>query len=173
MEIPNGADEVAARIGGVGVYATPAALVALMRTRAERGMRTLLTFAGTLLATPLGFLIPPHAEPAFVVFVLGLYFTRRAWVAEWEVVRMEGTCPRCDASISLKQGTVLYIPHSIRCGSCRSELWLEIGPAAEVDETLRRAAIEKATALPPPAELGGRPPATWSPAASDWRDRRR
>jgi hypothetical protein len=31
----------------------------------------------------------------------------------------------------------------------------------------------QAAAPPPAAELGGRPPQTWSPAASDWRDRKR
>jgi hypothetical protein len=173
MRIPEGAEQVPARIGGLGVYATAADLVAFMRTRPERAMRTLLTFAGTLAATPLGFLIPPHAEPAFVVFMIGLYFTRRAWVAEWEVVSMSGACPRCDAPIMLKQGTVLYIPHSLRCGACRSELWLDIGAAPEVAEDLRRAAIAKVMQSAESAELGGRPPQTWSPAASDWRDRRR
>jgi hypothetical protein len=173
MRIPEGADQVPARIGGLGVYATAADLVAFLRTRSERAMRTLLTFAATLLATPVGFLIPPHAEPAFVVFMIGLYFTRRAWGAEWEVVSMSGTCARCGVAITLKKGTVLYIPHSLRCGTCRSELWLDIGAAPDVAEDLRQAAIAKVMQVSQPAELGGRPPTTWSPAASDWRDRRR
>jgi hypothetical protein len=171
MAIPEGAEQVPARVGGIGVYATPAALVAYMRTRSERAMRTLLTFAGTVIATPLGFLIPPHAEPAFVVFMLGLYFTRRAWVAEWEVVSMSGTCPRCEAALVLRRGTVLYIPHTLRCAACRSELWLDIGAAPEVDEAMRQAAIAKAAEPVQPGALGGRPPLTWSPGASDWRDR--
>lgn len=173
MDIPEGAEQVQSRMGGVGVYATPADLVAFMRTRSERFMRTLLTFAATLIATPLGFLIPPHAEPAFLVFVLGLYFTRRAWVAQWEVVHMRGTCPRCSASLELKQGTVLFLPHSMRCGACRGEVWLELGAAAQVDESLRQEAIAKLSLPAQKTELGGRPLSTWSPAASDWRDRKR
>lgn len=168
-----GAERVVSRIGGVGVYATPADMTAFLRTRSERVMRTLLTFAGTCLAAPLGFLIPPHLEPAVVVFVLGLYFTRRAWVAEWEVVHMSGTCSRCEAPLSLKRGTVLYLPHSIRCGSCHAELWLEVGAAPVVEEALRRGAIAKMTEKHVAGELDGRPPQTWSPAASNWRDRRR
>jgi hypothetical protein len=107
------------------------------------------------------------------VFLLGLYFTRRAWVAEWEVVHLRGTCPRCEIALELKRGTVLYIPHTITCAQCRAELWLEIGDAPVVEESLRRSAIVQAAAPPPAAELGGRPPQTWSPAASDWRDRKR
>ena len=171
--VPPGAEPVPARIGSVGVYATPADLIAFLRTRSERVMRTILTFAGACLATPLAFLIPPHMEPAVLVFLLGLYFTRRAWVAEWEVVHMTGTCSRCETPLSLKRGTVLYLPHSIRCAACHSELWLEVGEAPVVEEALRRDAIAKATEKHVPAELGGRPPQTWSPASSDWRDRRR
>ena len=173
MSIPDGAEQVPARIGSTGVYATAADLVVFHRTRSERVMRTILTFAGVGVATPLGFLIPPHLEPAAVVFLLGLYFTRRAWVAEWEVVHLQGTCPRCESALELKRGTVLYIPHTITCAQCRAELWLEIGPAPVVEESLRRSAIVQAAAPPPAAELGGRPPQTWSPAASDWRDRKR
>ena len=174
MTIPDGAEQVPARVGSTGVYATPADLVAFHRTRSERAMRTLLTTAAVCIATPLGFLIPPHLEPAAVVFLLGLYFIRRAWVAEWDVERMSGVCPRCESALELRRGTVLYIPHTMHCANCRAELWLETGVAPEVDESLRRAAIDGATAKPlPSGELGGRPPQTWSPAASDWRDRRR
>lgn len=171
MTAVEGAEQVPARIGSTGVYATPADLVAWHRTRSERAMRTILTFAGVCLATPLGFLIPPHLEPAALVFVIGLYFVRRAWVAEWEVVHMHGVCARCDAAIELKRGTVLYIPHTITCARCRAELWLDLGDAPVVEETLRRAAIDRLTQPPAAGELGGRPPQTWSPAASDWRDR--
>lgn len=169
--IPDGADQLVARIGGTGVYATPAELVAFHRTHTERLLRTVLTFAAVLIATPLGFLIPPHFEPAAVIFLLGLYFTRRAWVAEWDVVRMLGTCPRCDASIELKRGTVLYLPHSITCRSCRSEVWLEVGEAPHVDEERRKAAMSGTSGEAQQSELGGKPPGTWSPAASNWRDR--
>lgn len=171
--IPAGAERVPARLGATGVYATPADLVAYRRTHSERATRMFLTFVGVCLATPLGFLIPPHLEPAGLVFVIGLYFTRRAWIAEWETVSMSGVCPRCDAPLQLKPGTVLYIPHTIHCTSCRSELWLDAGEAPEVEETLRREAIAKAVARPAASELGGRPPQTWSTAASNWRDRER
>lgn len=171
--VPTGAEQVAARIGSTGMYATPTEMVAYRRTLSDRAMRTLLTFAGACLAAPFGFLIPPHLEPAALIFLLGLYFTRRAWVAEWEVVRMSGTCARCEASIELTRGTVLYIPHTITCAHCRAELWLEVGEAPVVTEVLRRSAIDSAAAKPVISELSGRPPRTWSPAASEWRDRRR
>jgi hypothetical protein len=171
-DLPAWADRLPARIGSVGVYATSADLSAQRRTRAERASRTLLTFAATLLATPLGFLIPPHLEPALVVFLIGLYFTRRAWVGEWEVLNMAGTCPRCDAAIVIRAGTVLYLPHSLTCARCRAECWLELGAAAPVADDTRHAAMTKAREQPVRG-LGGKPPVTWSPAASDWRDRRR
>lgn len=170
MQATTGAERVAARIGGNGVYATPATLDAFRRTRAERVMRTLLTFVGACMAAPVAFLIPPHAEPSALAFLVGLYFTRRAWVAEWEVVHMRGMCARCDAPIELRRGTVLYLPHTITCATCRAELWLEVGTAPVVDEMLRRAAMEQASVHTRAGELGGRPPQTWSPAASNWGD---
>jgi hypothetical protein len=87
---------------------------------------------------------------------------------------MRGSCPRCEQPLTLKRGTMLYLPHTLHCGACRGELWLELEPAPEVDAALREAArrkvVEEGSAT---GELGGRPPLTWSPAASDWRDRKR
>src|SRR5688572_28085619 len=166
------AERVPARVGAVGVYAVPADLVGYARTRSERGMRTFLTFVGTCVSAPLAFLIPPHAEPAFVAFAIGLYFVRRAWVGEWVAESMSSACPRCAAPLSLKHNTQLYLPHSITCPQCRAECWLELGEAPVVEESVRLAAVE-AMKERPSAELGGKPPITWSPAASDWRDYRK
>lgn len=174
MERPDGAIEVTARIGGLGVYATPARLIAWRRHRPERLIRTGLTFGATLIGAPLGFLIPPHFEPAVAVFLFGLYFTRRAWVGEWQAAALDATCARCDAPLSVRRGTVLFLPHSFTCSACRAELWLELGEAPAVAEADRCAAQQRARAASAPSEgLGGRPPLTWSPAASDWRDRPR
>jgi hypothetical protein len=168
------ARDVAARVGGLGVYATGAELRAARRTRAERLTRTALTLAGCWLLAPLAFLIPPHFESSVVAFVLSLYLGRRAWVGEWQVESMRGACPRCDAELTLKRGTVLFLPHTLHCGSCRGELWLELDAAPVIEPALREEARAKIMESPPPPhELGGRPPLTWSPAASDWRDRRR
>lgn len=169
QDIPAGADTLTARVGSLGVHATAAELVALYRTTSERFMRTLLTIAGTVLLMPFAFLIPPHMEPPGVVLIAGLYLAWRAWAGEWEVVRMSGTCPRCVAPLTLKKDTLLYLPHSIRCPSCRRECWLELGEAPQVEEELRRQARAQQEEKPR-AVLGGRPPLTWSPASSDWRD---
>jgi hypothetical protein len=166
------AERVPARVGAVGVYAVAADLIAHARTRSERSMRTFLTFVATSASAPLAFLIPPHAEPAFVAFAIGLYFVRKAWVGEWVAERMNSTCPRCNAPLTLKHNTVLYLPHSITCATCRAECWLELGEAPVIDDSIRQAAIE-AMQERPAAELSGKPPVTWSPAASDWRDYRR
>jgi len=171
-QVPAGADELTARVGSLGVYATPAELVALYRTTSERVMRTLLTVIGTLLLMPVAFIIPPHMEPPGVVLIAGLYMAWRQWAGEWEVVRMSGTCPRCNAPISLKKDTLLYLPHTINCASCRAECWLELGAAPDVSEELRVQAQAREQEVPK-GDLGGRPPLTWSPAASDWRDRKR
>jgi hypothetical protein len=168
-DAPDGTVTVAARVGGLAVYATPARLTAWRRLPAERAIRTGLTFGGVLLATPLGFLVPPHLEPAAMVFLVGLYFTRRAWVGEWQAAALDATCPHCDAALRVRRATMLYLPHSLTCAACRSELWLEVGAAPVVSEEQRRAARTR----PPDGAsgaLGGRPPTTWSPASSDWRD---
>lgn len=167
-----GATRVPARIGGLGVYATPAVLVAYQRTRAERTMRAGYTLLATLVVSPLFFVIPPHFEWSAAAFVVGLWFVRRAWLGEWVVERVEGTCARCTAPVAVKPGTVLVLPHTIRCDACGAEGWLETGVAPDVEPALREEARARVQAKPS-AELGGRPPQTWSPAASDWRDRRR
>jgi hypothetical protein len=168
------AREVPARIGGLGVYATPVQLRAHQRTRGERLTLTVVTLLGCWTIAPLAFLIPPHFESTVVAFALSLYFGRRAWVGEWQIDTMAGTCPRCGAAITLKHGSMLYLPHTLHCGGCRGELWLELEPAPVVDAALRESARLKVLEESRPAqELGGRPPLTWSPAASDWRDRRR
>jgi hypothetical protein len=162
-----GAQQVAARIGGLGVYATPVDLRALQRTRGERAALTGMTLVGSWLVAPFALLIPPHFESGVVAFLLGLYFARRAWVGEWRVDRMAGSCPRCDAVMTLKSGTMLYLPHTLHCGSCRTELWLELEPAPDVPLELRLEARER-LAADRRQELSARPPKTWSPASSDW-----
>jgi hypothetical protein len=164
------ARQVPARTGGLGVYATPADVLALRRTRGERAVLTGMTLAGSWLLAPLAFLIPPYFESGAIAIVLGLYFARRAWVGEWRALRMEGVCPRCDHALSLKPGTMLYLPHTLHCRGCRAELWLELEPAPEVAPEIRLEARRRLEPKPR-EELAARPPATWSPAASNWRDR--
>lgn len=170
-DVSRWAEPLVARIGSVGVYATPADLVAQRRTRAERFARTVLTLLLSWISAPLAFLIPPHVEPVFVVLLIGVYFARRAWVGEWELARLSATCPRCGTPLTLKPGSVLYLPHSLTCGTCKAECWLELGEAPVVDEAIRQDA-QRRTEERQSGGLGGRPPLTWSPAASDWRDRR-
>ncbi|CAN5871005.1 hypothetical protein BH23GEM9_BH23GEM9_28640 [soil metagenome] len=166
-----GVREVAARIGALGVYATAAELRATQRTRSERLTLTLLTLVGSWILAPLAFLIPPHLESGAIAFLAGIYFARRAWVGEWQVASMSGACPRCDGALTIKSGTMLYLPHTLHCPGCSVELWLELGSAPEIDDVMRQSAREQLGERPG-HELGGRPPLTWSPAASDWRDRR-
>lgn len=161
---------VPARIGSLGVYATAAELSATQRTRSERLLQTVLTVIACWTVAPLAAFIPPHFESVIVALLLGVYFGRRAWVGEWQVAAMAGSCPRCDAAIALKPGTMLYLPHTITCTACRGELWLELEAAPEVEPSVRDAAREQA-AQPPPGPVEGRPLRTWSPAGSDWRDR--
>jgi hypothetical protein len=158
---------VDARLGALGVYATAVELRAIQRTRGERAALTALTLAGGLLLAPLAFLIPPHLESGAIAFLLALYFARRAWVGEWHTVSMAGPCPRCDATVRLKPGTVLYLPHTLHCDGCRAELWLEIEAAPDVPTDLRQQARQDAE-LKRRQELSARPPKTWSPASSDW-----
>jgi hypothetical protein len=159
--------QVAARIGGLGVYATPARLRAWQRTRSERVTLTAMTLVGSWLLAPLAFLIPPHLESGVIAILLGLYFSRRAWVGEWRVDEMAGSCPACDAAIEVKSGTMLYLPHTLYCGGCRAELWLELEPAPEVPAEMRAAARQRLGEVRR-QELSARPPKTWSPASSDW-----
>jgi hypothetical protein len=165
------AEVVTARVGAVGLHATDAQLRAWRNSRSERLVSSVLTLACWWAAAPLALLIPPHLEPAAVVAGLGLYFGRRAWRREWVVSTMRGNCPRCDAEISVRRGTVLHLPHTLHCGGCRTELWLELEAAPEVPPEVRAAAKRQEREIrPAPAR---RPLGTWSPAASDWRDRPR
>jgi hypothetical protein len=160
---------VVARVGAVGVYATAAVLDVHRRTRAERLTRAGLTLAGSWLVAPLAFLIPPYLESGLIALVVGAWLARRAWRGEWVAEQMSGTCPRCTAALTLRSETVLYLPHTIHCPACAAECWIELEPAPDIDTTTRQAAIDQL--LPRPrGELGGRPPLTWSPAASNWRD---
>jgi hypothetical protein len=161
--------QVAARIGGLNVYATAAELRAWRRTRAERLTLTVITVTACWTVAPLAFLIPPHFESTIAALLLGLYFGRRAWVGEWQVSEMRGSCPGYEQEITLKRGTMLYLPHTLHCAGCRVELWLELEPAPEVSPEMRNAARQKAEQRRVP--LAGRPLTTWSPAGSDWRDR--
>jgi hypothetical protein len=165
------AQPVPARIGGLGVYATAAELHAWRRSRGERVTLTIITVAGCWTIAPLAFFIPPHFESVIVALLLGLYFGRRAWVGEWQISDMGGTCPRCEHAIGLKRGTMLYLPHTLHCGGCKAELWLELEPAPEVPPEIRSAARRQARDRAVP--LAGRLLTTWSPAGSDWRDRPR
>ncbi|HSJ25064.1 MAG TPA: hypothetical protein VK929_10370 [Longimicrobiales bacterium] len=163
---------IPARIGALRLHATPAELRATRRTSAERLTRTVLTVAGCWVVAPLAALIPPHFEAFILALLLGLYFGRRAWVGEWQVISMDGTCPRCDGTVSIRAGTMLYLPHTLHCGSCRTELWLELEPAPDVSPEVRAAAREQLL-TPAPEPPGQRQLGTWSPASSSWRDRPR
>lgn len=171
--VPAGDDaSIPARIGALRLHATPAELRATRRTPAERLTRAVLTVAGCWIAAPVAALIPPHFEAFILALLLGLYFGRRAWIGEWQVTAMHGTCPRCDGNVSIRAGTMLYLPHTLHCSSCRTELWLELDAAPEVPPQVRAAAREQLSA-PAPAPPGQRRLGTWSPAASSWRDRPR
>jgi hypothetical protein len=161
---------VPGRVGGLGVYATPAELRATRRTRGERALLTVLTVAACWTIAPLAIFIPPHFESVIVALILGLYFGRRAWVGEWQIDSMSGTCPRCAHRLALKRGTMLYLPHTLHCGGCSAELWLELEAAPDVPAEVREAARLQAEAESR-VPLSGRPLTTWSPAGSDWRDR--
>jgi hypothetical protein len=164
--------QVPARIGSLGVHATAAALRATRRSRGERAALTIMTVAGCWLIAPLAVFIPPHFESVVVALLLGLYFGRRAWVGEWRVAAMSGTCPCCDMPLAVKAGTMLYLPHTLHCDGCRTELWLELESAPDVAPEVRRAArAQREASQSPPANA--RPLRTWSPAGSDWRDRPR
>jgi hypothetical protein len=163
----NDARPVPARVGALGLYATSAQLLAVHRSQSERLLRGGLTLLAGVLAAPIAFLIPPHFEWSIVTLVITLWFARQAWVGEWVVEKFSAPCPRCATNLSIRHGTLLVLPYSITCHGCRTECWVEQGEAAIVDEAMRQEALQKVLK---PAELGGRPPLTWSPAASNWRD---
>jgi len=163
----NDARPVPARVGALGLYATNAQLLAVHRSQSERLLRAGLTLLAGLLVTPIAFLIPPHFEWSGAAIIVSLWFARQAWVGEWVVENFHALCPRCAAEMTIKHDTLLVLPHSITCQACKTECWVEQGEAAIVDEALRQDALQKVLN---PAELGGRPPLTWSPAASNWRD---
>src|SRR5262245_22145821 len=89
-----------ARLSLFGFVPTPATLTALRRARAERVLRAIFAAATAVVVAPMVFLIPPHIEWVILTVITGLYWTRKSWIAEFEVESLEAVCPRCYAKVT-------------------------------------------------------------------------
>lgn len=97
--------------------------------RRRRALRAGVILGGAVAVMPLVFVIPPHLLWPVLVLGAGLYFARREWVGEYEVVRFEGACPRCGDPLSVEPGTRIRGRQRLECYGCHREpeLVLEAG----------------------------------------------
>lgn len=158
-----GEQTIPARLSLFDFQPTPAVLVVIPRTRAQRVTRAVVSIVGAIAAAPLVFMIPPHIEWVIGVVVTGIYWARRNWIAEYVVASCAGVCPRCHKAVVVKPKTTLRLPHSVVCYACHEHPALEAGSAPPIDP----ARLEQVDA-PVRPDNDHRPLRIWSPAGSDW-----
>lgn len=154
---------ISARLSLFGFAPTPAELIVIPRTKAQRVTRAVLSVVAAIFAAPVVFMIPPHAEWVIGVVVTGIYWARKNWIAEFVVASCHGLCPRCLTAIVVKPRTTLRLPHAVTCYSCHEHPALEEGAAPPLDPE-RRSEIESQVR----PDNDRRPLRIWSPAGSDW-----
>ncbi len=83
-----------------------------------------LSATGVVLA-PLVGLIPPHAPWIVGSVGVGAILARRRWQERFTLESVDGACPRCGASVSVRPGR-LRSPHPVACEGCRHEASLRL-----------------------------------------------
>ena len=123
----------AAELRVFGEEPTAADVAVWVRTRAWRLRGTMARLAGTAVAAPIAFLLPPHAPWGVGALVGGLLIARRRWTERYTVVSFSGTCPRCGRPMKLAEGSRLMVPHALPCEGCHHEALLHLG-LGDLDE---------------------------------------
>ena len=71
--------------------------------------------------------IPPHAPWILGVLGVGGFLARRRWQERFTVVDIDGTCPKCEAELSVAQGR-LRTPHPVPCEGCHHDSSVQVAP---------------------------------------------
>lgn len=112
-EIPPGP-----RLSLFGFPSTPVRLRVRPRSPGNRALRAGIGAVGTLVLTPVAFIVPPHAPWGLAVLVTGGILTWRGWTTREVVETFEGSCPRCGAPLVLPPGSRLRKGRSLPCDGC-------------------------------------------------------
>ncbi|GIT52203.1 MAG: hypothetical protein Ct9H300mP15_24160 [Gemmatimonadota bacterium] len=70
------------------------------------------------------FFIPPHGVWTIGALTGGVILARRRWLERFTLYSVQGTCPKCEAMLSVKSGP-LRTPHPIACDGCHHMASLE------------------------------------------------
>lgn len=77
--------------------------------------------------------IPPHGVWTIGALTGGFILARRRWLERFTLHSVNGSCPKCKITLSVKSGPLRY-PHPIACDGCHHTGSLEL-PQLEVSET--------------------------------------
>jgi hypothetical protein len=92
------------------------------RWRVGGAARTMGIF---VVIAPMMAIVPPHAPWLIGALTAGIILTRRRLIERFTLISLEGTCPKCDATINVKR-TRLRIPHPLTCQSCHHQASLKV-----------------------------------------------
>jgi hypothetical protein len=124
---PGGPIRTPARVTLFGFEATQA--VASIQPRGGRwrvggAARTMGIF---LVIAPVVAIIPPHAPWGIGALAAGVILARRRMIECFTLIDLDGTCPKCDQALRVKQ-TRLRTPHAITCEGCHHQASLKLPP---------------------------------------------
>jgi hypothetical protein len=120
-----------ARLRLPGHEATPARAEVVHRPRSLRLTRALHSLLGFWALAPIVFFVPPHLPWTLAAFALGIYFAWVNWSGAYEVRTVEGKCPRCGNTLTVKPGTKVSLPYKITCYHCHHDSRLELARVPE------------------------------------------
>ncbi|HAC07455.1 MAG TPA: hypothetical protein DCF71_16535 [Gemmatimonadetes bacterium] len=121
----DGLIRTAARVTLFGFESTEAFASIQPRGRRWRVGGAARTMGIFLVIAPMMAIVPPHAPWLIGALTAGIILTRRRLIERFTLISLEGTCPKCDATIDVKR-TRLRIPHPLTCQSCHHQASLKV-----------------------------------------------
>ena len=115
-------------IGLFGFEPASASVTLFPRSLSWRTRRAVLFSVLGVAIAPVVALLPPHAVWLIGALVTGAYLSWRSFNTRYSVIALDGRCPKCDASLTLRAGTRLREPHPISCQECNHELAFTVDP---------------------------------------------
>lgn len=103
-----------------GFPSTKAVLTIRPRAASWRASGAALRMAGFTALAGLVAIVPPHAPWFIGALGGGAILARRRWIERYTLEAVNGTCPKCGASLCVKRGR-LRTPHPAPCEGCHHE----------------------------------------------------
>jgi hypothetical protein len=110
-----------ARLVLPGGASRPAQIEVLFLPRATRLWRALLILGVAVVVAPVVFFLPPHFLWPLVVLGGAAFIAHRYWTREYYVLAFEGSCPRCEEPLEVKQGARIRGRHTLECYGCHRQ----------------------------------------------------